>query len=78
MRADLPSPKTVLEVLDSPQAAKAACCHDAYAGTQRFTLLHAVGRQDDCVTCKIRFQAADSHSDHGCCCIQQDLMACGC
>lgn len=40
--ADSPSAKTVLEVLDSAQAAQSPSCHDAYARTQRFTLLHAV------------------------------------
>ena len=49
---DSPSAKPVLEVLDSAQAAQSPSCHDAYARTQRFTFLHAVRCQDDCVTCR--------------------------
>ena len=47
----IPSPKAVLEVLHGAQAAQAAGCHDADAGAQRLTLLHAVRCQDHSVAC---------------------------
>ncbi len=50
-RDDSPSAKSVLEMLDGAQAAQAARCHDANPRAQRLALLHAMRRQNDCVTC---------------------------
>ena len=49
---DSPGAKSVLEVLDGAQAAQAAGRHDANPRTQRLTLLHAMRRQNDCMTCR--------------------------
>ena len=49
---DSPGAKSVLEVLDGAQAAQAAGRHDANPRTQRLALLHAMRRQNDCMTCR--------------------------